>query len=634
MTSVSFIPYSEFERIKLAHVEKFARLKLISDMCRVNALSAVKRAGSGHLGSSFSSTDIMVYLYFNELNVLEKGIDNPDRDIFFSSKGHDCPALYSVFVAAGVLPLKKLADFRRLGGLEGHPDREIPGVEANSGSLGMGISKAKGIALAKKRLNHRGRTFVLIGDGELQEGQIWEAIQTTVHQKVNDLTVIVDHNKIQTDQYVSEIIDLRDIKSKVNAFGWHVEEVDGHNFSELENCFANLKNTLKKPKLIIAHTVKGKGVSFMEGLEMGKRYKWHSGAPDITAYEKALDELLKRINNTLSDCDLARIKLDAIGGQCVEVTGQKAGESLVEAYGQALVELGGRRDDLIVLDADLAADCGLRPFEKTFPKRFIENGIAEQDMVSTAGGLALAGLLPIVNSFGAFLASRANEQIYSNATEGTKIIYVCHYSGLIPAGPGKSHQSLRDISLFGALPNCVVLEPCNPAETKRAIEWCVNEAETNCMMRLALTSSPKPIILPEDYKLEYGRGTVLHDGVDGVLFAYGPVKIYEALSAARQLELKEYSLKVVNMPWLNRTDSKWIDKTVGDCEKIFVLDNHSPYGGLGDCLLNEVTSSDRLRGIKLEKFAVEDYPACGTTKEVLRHHKLDCRSIVKRILAE
>jgi transketolase len=253
-------------------------------------------------------------------------------------------------------------------------------------------------------------------------------------------------------------------------------------------------------------------------------------------------------------------------------------------------------------------------------------------MVSMAGGLALQGLLPIVNSFGVFLASRANEQIYNNATENTKIIYVCHYAGLIPAGPGKSHQSLRDISLFGALPNCVILEPCNGVETKRALQWCVDEANDSCMMRLVISPSPRTIPLPEDYSFSFGKGTVLQEGNDAVLFSYGPVMLHEALTAAEILAAQEFSLKVVNLPWLNRIDHSWLAETIGDCQKIFSLDNHSDYGGLGDLLLNALMSSDGLRDKNLIKFAVEEHPACGTPPEALAYHKLDGKSLADRIL--
>ena len=303
-----------------------------------------------------------------------------------------------------------------------------------------------------------------------------------------------------------------------------------------------------------------------------------------------------------------------------------------EVYGKTLVEMGRENPNIVVLDADLSADCGLRPFENAFPERFIENGIAEQDMVSMAGGLALQGLLPIVNSFGVFLASRANEQIYNNATEKTKIIYVCHYAGLIPAGPGKSHQSLRDISLFGALPNCVILEPCNGVETKRALQWCVEEAEANCMMRLVISPSPRTITLSDDYSFSFGKGTVLHKGKDAVLFSYGPVMLNEALTAAELLAAQEFFLRVVNLPWLNRIDHSWLVDTIGDCKMIFSLDNHSDYGGLGDLLLNSLMSADGWRDKKLIKFAVEDHPACGNPPAALAYHKLDGKSLVDRIL--
>jgi transketolase len=209
---------------------------------------------------------------------------------------------------------------------------------------------------------------------------------------------------------------------------------------------------------------------------------------------------------------------------------------------------------------------------------------------------------------------------------------VCHYAGLIPAGPGKSHQSLRDISLFGALPNCVILEPCNGKETKRALEWCVEEAETNCMMRLVISPSPRTIILPEDYDFSFGKGTVLKEGKDAVLFAYGPVMLNEALTAAEMLSEQDFSLRVVNLPWLNRLDEKWLEETIGDCQTIFALDNHSEYGGLGDHLLNALMLSYNLNNKKLIKLAVGEHPACGTPLEALAYHKLDAKSLVTRVL--
>jgi len=450
--------------------------------------------------------------------------------------------------------------------------------------------------------------------------------------------VIVDFNKIQTDKPVKEIIDLGDLEKKFEVFGWYVERCDGHDFAAIDNVFTRFNNITDKPKVLIADTIKGNGVSFMEGpqalIDGDGLYQWHSGAPDDDSYEKGLIEISDRINTLLSEPGLGLLRLE------IKETREKGriklkdiAERVVSAYGEALAEIGEKRKDVIVLDADLSADCGLRIFENKYPERFIENGIAEQDMVSMAGGLALQGYLPIVNSFGVFLSSRANEQIYANSTEGTKIIYVCHYAGLIPAGPGKSHQCLRDISLFGSLPNCVVIEPCNAVETKAALEWCVEDAKENCMIRLAISPSPETIRLPENYKFEFGRGSVLREGSDAVIFGYGPVMLYEALLAGGLLEKDGISLKVVNMPWLNGADQDWLDNTVGSIKQVFVLDNHFPRGGLGDLIVNDMMQSDKLKDKYFKKFAIEEYPACGTPHEALKYHGLDGASLSKRILA-
>ncbi|HVO83279.1 MAG TPA: transketolase C-terminal domain-containing protein [Syntrophobacteria bacterium] len=638
MLEIKLIPREEFQRIQRANIPKHDKLALLGDMCRANALATVKRAGSGHIGSSFSSLDIVTFLYFAEMNTAELGIGHPDRDIYFSSKGHDVPGYYAVLYALGILPKEQFIRLRRLGGTHGHPDVSVPGIEANSGSLGMGIAKAKGMAWAKKLRGSGGRVFVMTGDGELQEGQIWESLQTAAHQRITNIHVIVDCNKIQTDKSVEGIITLGDLGKKFEVFGWHVERCSGHDFAALEKVVQVFRRVTDKPKVLIADTIKGRGVSFMEGpaaLRDGQGlYRWHAGAPDDDRFEAGYAELIERINGRLRATGFAPLTTEVLDAREKHRTRLKdTAEKVVNSFGEALVEVGARRKDLVVLDADLSADCGLRPFELAFPERFIENGIAEQDMVSTAGGLALQGFLPVVNSFGVFLASRANEQIYNNATEKTKIIYVCHYAGLIPAGPGKSHQSLRDISLFGALPNCVILEPGNGMETKRALEWCVDEANEICMMRLAISPSPRTITLPPDYQFAFRRGTVLHPGTDSVLFAYGPVMLNEALLAADSLKEKGFSLKVVNMPWLNRVDVQWFEETVSGCGAIFVVDNHSPYGGLGDSLMNAATALDALRNKRVIKFAVEEYPACGTPQEALSYHGLDGETLAKRIIS-
>lgn len=629
------IKKSEFDKVKSSGGDWAIKMKLFADMCRYNTLVAVKKAGSGHLGSSLSAMDVAAYLYLNELNVLEVGLASPDRDIYFSSKGHDVPGLYSLFYALGIIPEEKLLMLRRLNGLDGHPEVRQPGIEASTGSLGMGISKAKGMAWAKNYNRNQGHVYVLTGDGEFQEGQIYESLQATAHQKVNNITAIMDHNKYQTDMLVADVNNIEDVVKKVEAFGWFVVRIDGHDFNVIKKTFTDLKNVTDKPKMIIADTIKGRGVSFMEKplteTFQGKTlYKWHSGAPDDESYEKGLAELTETITKLANELSIERIQIPNNKSEGKPIT-KLDKEFVTEAYGEALVELAKTNKKFVVLDGDLSADCKLRNFEKTYPDRFIENGIAEQDMVSMAGGLARMGLIPIVNTFASFLAARANEQIYNNAGEKTKIIYTCHFSGMIPAGPGKSHQSVRDISLFGALPNVTIIQPCNAEETKWATDYCINKSDENCVLRLVIGPSPERIRLPEDYKFKVGVGAELTQGTDAILFGYGPVMLHEALVAADYLKKVGFGLKVINMPWLNKIDRDWLKRIVIDQKKIFVLEDHSAIGGLGDRLVNELVKIREISGKEFTNFGLTEYPECGTPLEVLEFHQLDGKSLAKRI---
>lgn len=607
-------------------------------MCRFNCLSAVKKAGSGHLGSSFSAMDLVVWLYFHRMNTLAVGFDSPNRDIYFSSKGHDVPGQYAVLLAADVLSQEQLTKLRRLGGLDGHPDVGIPGIEANSGSLGMGISKGKGMAWAKRARGNDGHVYVLIGDGELQEGQNYEALMTAVEHKIDKLTVIVDHNKFQTDMAVSEITDLGDLETRFLGFGWAVARCDGHSFPSMDAAFKRVENAHGRPRIVVADTIKGRGVSFMEPpakQQSGEQffYKWHAGAPDNDSFGRATEELLERIAKRFLTLQLGDPALETIGELDTPPSAAPK-EFVADAFGEALLEIGARRKDIVVLDGDLAADCRVRAFGQAYPDRFIENGIAEQDMVSTAGGLARSGFLPIVNSFASFLASRANEQIYNNATERSKIIYVCHFGGLIPAGPGKSHQSIRDVALFSALPHCTILAPCNALETKLALQYLVNKAPEVGMLRLSIGPSPRRIELPAFYELTAGRGIELTEGRDAILFGYGPVLLHEALLASEALAKQGFGLTVVNHPWLNLVDTGWLRGIVGQHSAIYVLEDHGPNGALGDRILETLTESGSLSGKRFCKFAVDGFPACGSPPEVLKRHGLDGASLAEAIVGE
>ncbi len=458
-----------------------------------------------------------------------------------------------------MIPTERLLRLRRLGGLDGHPDVGVPGIEANSGSLGMGISKARGIAWAKRHLGRGGRVVVMTGDGELQEGQNWEALQAAAHQRVGRLLVIVDRNELQSDKATEEILAIESLETKLRAFGCRVETRDGHDHAALRDAFRALEaGDDGTPGVLVARTIKGKGVSFMEHPAAlaagGGTYRWHAGAPDDEAFEAAAAELRGRIDERLAALGLEAVEMEAVpdlhdeartslqgepesgaGAPAPKPILKTSAEFVAAAYGDTLLELAAREPRLVVLDADLASDCRVRAFELAEPERFVENGIAEQDMVSMAAGMARHGLIPVVNSFASFLASRANEQIYNQASERTKVVYAMHYAGLIPAGPGKSHQSLRDASLMAAIPGVAVVHPCNGEETRALLEWAVLEATESVAVRLAIGPSPRTIELPDDYRVAPGVGVTLREGADGLIVSYGPVMLHEALTAAELL---------------------------------------------------------------------------------------------------
>ena len=268
--------------------EKILELKKIATKIRLGAVTAVYNAKSGHPGGALSSADILACLYFNELNV---DVNNPSweqRDRFVLSKGHSCPGLYSALALKGFFPYEELKSFRHTGALlQGHPDmKAISGVDMSAGSLGQGFSCACGMALAGKLNNENYRTYALVGDGESQEGQVWEAIMFAAHYKLDNLLMIIDNNGLQIDGRVCDVMNVMPYESKLESFGWNVISIDGHNIEEILDAFAKAKEVKGKPTAIVAKTVKGKGVSFMED-----QASWHGKAPNEEQYNVAVSEL-------------------------------------------------------------------------------------------------------------------------------------------------------------------------------------------------------------------------------------------------------------------------------------------------------------------------------------------------------
>lgn len=616
---ISYIDPIEIKRIRKSIKDKYLACQLFSDICRLNTLSMIEEAGSGHIGTSFSCLDILTWLWTQELG---------GDDVCFSSKGHDVPAFYSIFMGLEKLDFSLIHKLRRLNGLPGHPDIHTQNIVTNTGSLGMGISKAKGMALANRLNGKKSHIYVLCGDGELQEGQIWESLQPAANNKLAEITLIVDHNKLQSDTWVSKTSDLGLLENKFKAFGWEVFRCDGHNFNDLEATLKLIKQVNDKPQVLIADTIKGKGASTLESTQSvfdTEFYNFHSGAVESNIYDSARDELLSRINDLLAKQGISTAKTEVL--ELPEKIKLQNAENLVNAYGDELLKLMKENEEIVALDADLIKDCGLAKIRDEFPERSIECGIAEQDMVSTAGGLALKGKIPVVHSFACFLSARPNEQIYNNATEKTKIIYTGSLAGILPATPGHSHQSVRDISLLGSVPNLTLIEPCNEQEARMAIRWAIEQEPMSTYLRLVSTPFISSYKLPENYSLAKGCGVLLRQGADVACIAYGPTMLAEAFKAALILEKKNIQLAIFNFPWLNKLDLDWLKNAVSNYRYIVTLDDHYLDFGQGQLI------SSALNGFqnKILSLGIKEIPACGQVNEVLTFHGLDGQNLAKSI---
>ena len=307
--------------------------------------------------------------------------------------------------------------------------------------------------------------------------------------------------------------------------------------------------------------------------------------------------------------------------------------SVTNSFTNSLIYFAKKNKKFVVLDADLSDDLNLKKFSNLYPKRFIQNGIAEQDMISMAGGIARLGLTPIVNSFASFLTARGNEQIYNNATEGTKIIYISLYAGAIPAGAGKSHQSLRDISLLSNIPNFRIFHPYNEIETHQILSHCLGSKEkNNCAIRLSIGPLPKlSPELPFKFKFKNGIGSQLKKGKNFIIFTYGQTMINEAYKASKILKKKKIELEIINMSCLNHFNVKWFKEKIKNFRNIFFLDDHNFNGGMSDLLISFLNENSLLKNKIIRKFGFKDFPACGTYDEVLGFHKLDSLSIAQKI---
>ena len=610
--NLKFVDYKAIEKLILNIEDKEFLGNVLSYISRINTLSMIMYARSGHVGTSLSSMEIFQWLINYQLGTVT---NNEFENILIASKGHDAPGYYSTLHSNKLIPDKKLRELRRLGGLPGHPDIESSFVSTNTGSLGMGISKAKGFIYSDRLKNVERKVFVLCGDGEMQEGQNWEALRGAVNDNLGNLTVIIDNNKLQSDTLVTKVSDLGDLLSRFESTGWIGEECDGNDIDSIENAYQNLQSTSKDlPKVIIANTIKGKGISFMEIDENSppREYEYHSGAPSEEEYNKALSELEKKLLSMLKPFSINEI--DFTEDNIEQSLVVKEESSTVQAYSEAIVKIGSNKN-VLILDADLAKDCGLIEFENKFPDQFLEFGIAEQDMVSAAGTMALNGFLPIVNSFSCFLIPRANEQIYNNATQKSKVLYTGVMNGVLPAAPGHSHQSVRDIALMRSVPGLDVIEPWTKQQVEDTLNYYLQKETGSIYMRInplphSSTSLYSKLNLPEK-----GQGTELlsNNNSSISIVVHSPLFVDQAIQVVERFQKENIEINLLVASWLSQLDKEWWNNKLKNSKEIFIFENGFIQGGWAEFFISELNSLNK----NIHVHGLRDIPPCGQAQEIL-----------------
>lgn len=587
--------------------------KTLGYALRLNTLSMIKAAGSGHIGSSFSAIDLM-------LACRTFLSDNP-QNVFFSSKGHDAPGLYAVMNAHGEIPDSFLLKLRRMEGLPGHPEVGSFGIPTSTGSLGMGISKGKGFWYSRKNLNST--VTVLLGDGELQEGQIWESLPGASRDNMQGLIAIVDGNKIQSDTWVDKTLPLGDLRKRVEGSGWLYFECDGHDYSSIKETLAHAKTESQRPVFIYAHTKKGSGVSFMERFDSnGKFYKFHSGSPSDQDYMSAVNELVKKLGFSHElNWSQSIAFINGIDVESDDLTPKTRNQSLIQIWAGILEELFESDKSLIALDADLSYDTGTYKVADKFSAQYIQCGIAEQDMVSMAGTLALSGKIPFVHSFASFLTTRAAEQIFNNLSENSKVIYCGFLAGVLPSAPGHSHQAVSDFGIVSSFPNIEIFEPA--CETEMSLmKSLVYESDKSIYLRVGSVDLPEKV---DPKMVQLGRITQRKFGEKYAIITSGPSMAKIALEVARAES--ENEIAVFTYPTPKRHFNLEDMKLISNFEKVLVIENHLPSPGIFSQLLEHFQSSDAK--VKLIRSGISELPRNGQTQEVLEHHGMDVDSLAK-----
>jgi transketolase len=579
---------AEAERAELIAALQFKALTIRRDI-----LTMIHAAQSGHPGGSLSAADIVTALYFHFMRVDPSNPEWPDRDRFILSKGHACPVWYSCLAERGFFPVQELLTLREIDGrLQGHPDMsKTPGVDITTGSLGQGLSAGVGFALGLKLDQRDAHVYVMLGDGELNEGQVWEAAMAAAKFGLDNLVAIVDYNGLQLDGYCREVMPIEPLADKWQAFNWQVLEIDGHDMSEILNAFERAQAAAGCPTVIIAHTVKGKGVSYMED-----KCNWHGKAPNDELFSRAMAELDEVGGEEAVGVDLVPTCKSSLASDAGQVSvegqaplaGRQAPQPAVcedvptrDAYGEVLVELGEEIPNLVVLEADIAKSTRTCHFAARFPERFFQFGVAEANMMVAAAGLATTGKIPFVSTYAVFGSMRACEQVRTSvAYPKLNVKIAVSHGGVTPANDGVTHQATEDLGIMRTIPGMTVIMPADYYATKALVR--ASAAHTGPVY-LRFTRDPVPIIYGPDEVFEIGRGKVLREGNDVSLIATGDL-VSVALAAADQLVGLGVSAEVIDMHTVKPIDRELVVRTAAQTRRVVTIEDHQIQGGLGSAV--------------------------------------------------
>jgi transketolase len=603
--------------------EKARRLRILSMM-------STTAAGSGHPTSCMSAAELMAGLFFYAMKFDPKNANSPDGDRFVLSKGHAAPILYSALAEAGVFPISRVMTLRQVSSeLEGHPTPLIPGVDAATGSLGQGVSVGSGLAIGARLAKSPTRVYVLTGDGELAEGQIWEATAFAGHYKLENLTVITDINALGQSEPTMYQHDMDVYRRKFEAQGFAAEVIDGHDVPAVLAALDRAKATKGKPQAIIARTEKGHGFSQVAG-----KQGWHGKTFSKEQLAAAIQELGGGIDVPADPGkSYARTSLPQRADfPPVAAPDYEAGKTVAtrEAYGDALKRIGAVNPHLVVLSGDVDNSTFSEIFAKAYPDRFFQGYIAEQNMVSVAVGLAARGATVFADTFACFL-SRAVDEVRMAAISRSNLSLCGSHCGISIGEDGPSQMALEDLAIFRAVSGSEVLYPSDAMSAERLTEYTARRDGVTYLR----TSRPKtPILYSKDEKFPVPGFKVLRQsGQDRATVIGAGITLHEALKAAEQLKSQGKAIRVIDLYCVKPIDAKALAEQVkATGGKLVVVEDHWAEGGVGEAVLSALAQAGSAP-TAFRHLAVERMPHSGKPDELIDKFGISAKHIAEAVSA-